>query len=267
MNLGLDGRRALVTGSSSGIGARIAEMLADEGVTVVVHGRSVPAMESVVQNIRARGGDAEPVAADLLDPDGPRRLAVAAERYLGGVDILVNCAATGLDRPWDGTTEEDWRRLHELNVVTPARLAQALVPGMRRRGWGRLIQIASGAATQPQAASVAYSTTKAGLVNLTTGLAQALDRSGITVNTVSPGVILTPRVEAYVRGLAAEQGWGDDWSDIEQRVLAGSIDNPTGRLGTPDDVAALVVFLASPLAGFINGTNHRVDGGAIAVVN
>ncbi|MEU4563477.1 SDR family NAD(P)-dependent oxidoreductase [Actinoplanes sp. NPDC023936] len=267
MNLGLEGKRALITGSSSGIGARVAGILAAEGVATVVHGRSAPAAEAVVRDIRAAGGDAEPIVAELLDDDGPERLAGAAQRHLGGVDILVNCAATGLDRPWDQTSAEDWRRLHELNVVAPARLAQALVPGMRRRGWGRLIQIASGAATAPQAGSVAYSATKAALVNLTTGLARALDRTGITVNTVSPGIVVTPRVEAYVRSLAEENGWGPDWSDIEREVLTRSIDNPTGRLGRPQDVAALVVFLASPHAGFINGANHRVDGGAIAVVN
>lgn len=267
MDLQLEGRRALVTGSSSGIGEAAARALAAEGTAVVVHGRSADEAKRVAWEIQAAGGQAEPVTVDLLGANGPEDLAAAALRLLGGIDILVHSAASGLEQPWDSTDPAEWRMLYDLNVLAAVRLAQRLVPGMRRRGWGRVIHIASGAATEPQPASLAYSVTKAAVVNLTVGLARALDRTGVTVNTVSPGIVVTPRVQRYAIDLAAAQGWGGDWDGIEQRILRETMDNPCGRLGRPFDVAALVTFLASPLAGFVNGANHRVDGAAIGVVN
>lgn len=267
MDLDLTDRRALVTGSSSGIGEAVAGRLAGEGAAVLVHGRNPEAVARVSRQIRAGGGHAEEVVVDLLAEDGPEVLAARSERLLGGVDIVVHSAACGLDQPWDKSGPSDWRMLYDLNVIAAARIAKVLTPGMTRRGWGRIIHIASGAATDPPAEAVAYSASKAAVVNLSVSLAKSLARTGVTVNTVSPGVVLTPRVEAHVRAIAEVEGWGDDWDEIERRVLERAVDNPTGRLGRADDVAAVVTFLASPLSGFVNGANYRVDGGSTTVVN
>jgi len=127
--------------------------------------------------------------------------------------------------------------------------------------------MASGEATQTFAFMLDYGATKAALVNLTVSLAKELARTGITVNTVSPGIIVTDGVERFYREVAANRGWGTEWAEIEQRVLREVLDNPVDRLGRVEEVSYLVTFLASPLAGFINGANLRVDGGSTGVIN
>ena len=137
---------------------------------------------------------------------------------------------------------------------------------MRSAGWGRIVQIGTGEAVNPFPTMPDYAATKAALLNLTVSLAKHLDRTGITVNTVSPGIIVTPGMQDFYRLEAARRGWGQDWPAIEAGVLAGILDNPTGRLGRPEEVADLVAFVTSPLAGYINGANLRIDGGSTAVV-
>jgi NAD(P)-dependent dehydrogenase (short-subunit alcohol dehydrogenase family) len=127
--------------------------------------------------------------------------------------------------------------------------------------------MASGEATQPFAFMPDYAATKAALVNLTVSLAKEVARSGITVNTVSPGIIVTDGVQRFYREVAASRGWGTDWPQIEQGVLREVLDNAVGRLGRVEEVSYLVAFIASPLAGFINGANLRVDGGSTGVIN
>lgn len=140
-------------------------------------------------------------------------------------------------------------------------MIQALLPQMRARGWGRVINIGSRAATTPLPNMVDYSAAKAAVVNLTTSLAQHLTATGITANTVSPGVIVTPSMQRMFEQRAVEQGRPLPWSELEPQVTQEYAPNPTGRLGTPHDIAHVVTFLASPLAGYINGINLRVDGG------
>jgi 3-oxoacyl-[acyl-carrier protein] reductase len=168
---------------------------------------------------------------------------------------------------WETADPRTWEELYRQNVAAAVGLAQALVPGMRERGWGRVIQIASGEATSPYATMPDYAASKAALVNLSVSLAKFLDRSGVTANTVSPGLVVTPGVERFFRGVAAERGWGESWDEIERHVLAEVLDNPTGRLGRPEEVAAVVALVASPLADYVNGSNWRIDGGSTACIN
>jgi 3-oxoacyl-[acyl-carrier protein] reductase len=265
MDLQLVGHRALVTGSSGGIGEQIVHRLAAEGVSVIVHGRRARAVQSVVAAICSRGGDAIGAVADLADPGDCARLAgdVGAA---GTVDILVNNAAAFVNRGWDEATPEDWIELYAVNVAAAVRLVQAFLPEMRKTTWGRIIQIGTGEAINPFSFMPDYAATKAALLNLTVSLAKHLDRTGITVNTVSPGIVVTPGVEEFYRREATKRGWSDDWRAIEQHVLAEILDNPVGRLGRPEEVADLVAYVASPLSGYVNGANLRIDGGSTVVM-
>ena len=132
---------------------------------------------------------------------------------------------------------------------------------------GRVIQLASGEATQPFAFMPDYAATKDALVNLTVSLAKVLAETGVTANTVSPGIVVTKGVERFYRQTAEERGWGLRWEEVERRVLAEILYNPTGRLGRAEDVANLVAYLASPLSGYVNGANYRVDGGSATSIN
>lgn len=143
------------------------------------------------------------------------------------------------------------------NVVSAVRLIRALVPAMREEGWGRVINVGSRAATTPLPNMLDYSAAKAAVVNMTTSLARHLTGSGVTANTVSPGVIVTAGMRRMFDVRAAERGWAGPWSELEPRVVVEYAPNPTGRLGTAADMAAVVAFLAS----YINGINLRVDGG------
>ena len=259
----LAGKRALVTGSSAGIGTAIAERLAADGACVLVHGRREAAARRVADEIRARGGAADCVVGDLTTDAGAAAVVNAAR----GVDILVNNSGVYANRSWSEATPEDWLALYDTNVVAMVRLIRPLVSAMRERKWGRLIQLSSGEAQVPFAFMPDYAATKAAIVNLSVSLAKELAGTGVTSNTVSPGIIVTEGVESFYRGMAKERGWGDDWRTIEARVLAEVWPCPAGRLGRVEDVAHMVAFLAHPSAGFCNGANYRVDGGATGCTN
>lgn len=265
MDLRLAGRRAVVTGSSGGIGAAIARMLAAEGAAVTVHGRREDAVRAVAGKINADGGNALGIAADLADPAQCARF-IADSQAGGAVDILVNNAGMFPNRAWDDTAPEDWLELYAVNVAAVVRCIQGFLPGMRAAGWGRIIQIGTGEAISPFPFMPDYAAAKAALLNLTVSLAKHLNRTGITVNTVSPRIVVTPGVEAFYRAEVPRRGWDQDWAAIEARVLAEILDNPVGRLGRPEEVADLVAFVASPLAGYINGANLRIDGGSTGVI-
>jgi 3-oxoacyl-[acyl-carrier protein] reductase len=265
MDLHLQGKRAVVTGSSGGIGEAIAHRLGVEGAAVVVNGRKVEAVQDVVDAIRSHGGQATGMVADLADAVQCDRF-IAATAAQGPIDVLVNNAGAFVNRGWDEATPEDWLALYAVNVAATVRCIQGFLPGMRAKGWGRIIQIGTGEAINPFPTMPDYAATKAALLNLTVSLSKHLARSGITVNTVSPGIVVTPGVEEFYRLEASRRGWGDDWPTIEAHILADVLDNPVGRLGRPEEVADLVAFVASPLAGYINGANLRIDGGSTGVV-
>ena len=268
MDLQLSGKRALVTGSSSGIGEAIAKSLAAEGVAVVVHGRREPQAQRVAAEIAAAGGKAVFAIGDLSSDAGADAVAKVVNDALGGADILVNNAGAYPHVPWLEATAADWIDVYNQNVGSMVRLINRLVPGMKQRGWGRVIALASVVATMPVPAGSAYSATKSANANLAVSLAKALAGTGITSNTVSPGMIVTPGVEDLLKGMAAQFGLqSDNLPVLEQYALEHMVPNPSARLGRPEDIAAAVTFLASPLAGYINGANLRVDGGTVPTVN
>jgi 3-oxoacyl-[acyl-carrier protein] reductase len=262
MDMGLTGKRALVTGSSSGLGRAIAEMLAAEGAAVVVHGRDPERTERVTAGIHAAGGDAVAAVGDLATDAGADVVAEVA----GSVDILVNNAGRYDGLPWPKVTADMWVQIYQVNVVSGVRMIERLVPGMRDRGWGRVIQIGGGLAIQPAADQPHYNATLAARHNLTVSLARELTATGVTANTVAPGAILTDAVRKMVAQVASEHGWGPDWEDIESAAASQWFPNDIGRFGRPDEIAAAVVFLASEHAGYISGADIRVDGGTIRSV-
>lgn len=267
MDLDLVGKRALVTGSSRGIGEAVAKALAGEGVRVAVHGRSEKSAARVAEEIIRGGGTAFVSTGDLGTDEGAGQVADQALAALGAVDILVNNAGAFPFRGWKDATPEDWSSLYNLNLVSMVRVIRRIMTQMKTLGWGRIIQISSGVATSPNALMPDYAATKAATVNLTVSLARELAGTGITVNTVSPGAIVTPGWMALAQALGASQGWGQDLAAIERRLLEGPLSNPAGRLGRAEDVAAVVAFLASPRADYINAANIRIDGGLTHAIN
>ncbi len=280
MDLELEGKRALVTGSNAGIGAGIARILAQEGATVVVHGRNAERSERVVRDIRDSGGTACVALGDLATEAGCASVADTVIYEIGGVDILVNNAggkasahlSDGTQRPanapWLETPWKDWLWTYEQNVGAAVRLIQRFAPDMKARGWGRIINVASAAGTQTEAGLADYQPAKAAMINMTTGLAKSFADTGITVNTVSPGTILTETLAETFTEWAAQLGKKtEDWSEIERFFTTEVIPQPVSHFGRPEDIGRMVALLASPLSSYMTGANYRVDGGQCRSVN
>ena len=268
MNLQLADKRALVTGSTSGIGAEIARMMALEGVKVVVHGRDRGRAGAVVADIEAKGGQAAPALGDLMTKDGVEAVIEATEQAFGGVDILVNNAggSNSTSAPgWFETPVEEWTESYRQNALPAVRLAQAFVPAMRQRGWGRVIQISSRNAISAYAQFGPYGAAKAALNNLTLSLSKALAGTGVTSNGIMPGLIYTPLVDPWFKALAKQLG-SDDPKVGRDFALKSVLQQTVGRIGQPKDIAAAVCFIASPLCDFMTGTTFRIDGGATPTV-
>jgi len=270
MNLGLSGKKALVTGGSSGIGAGIAKMLAEEGCIVVVHGRDRDRTQATVQAIRDAGGQALPVVADLMIDADAARLEHEIDAMPGTIDILVNNfgGADGTtSMPWDAVTPELWLDTHMRNSGVAVRLIRHLLPAMKAKRWGRIIQVASAAATQPMTYGPDYGAAKAALLNLTVSLAKEVAGAGITSNAISPGIILTPGVEEWLIKLGEQNGWhGLTPDEIHARAIGHLSAASVGRIGRPADIGHAVCMIASPAAGYMTGANIRVDGGQLATV-
>jgi 3-oxoacyl-[acyl-carrier protein] reductase len=238
----LEGKRALVTGASGGIGAAIARALAAQGATVVLSGTRVAALEALAGEI---GAAARVCPADLATPEAAETLVAAAEAASGPLDILVNNAGLTRDGLALRMKDADWQAVIEVDLTAPFRLARAALRGMLRRRAGRIIGISSivGATGNPGQAN--YAAAKAGLVGMTKALAQEVAGRGVTVNIVAPGFIETAMTDALPEG--------------QRAALAGRI--PLGRLGQPADIAAAVVYLASDEAGWVTGATLHVNGG------
>ncbi|HVB42182.1 MAG TPA: SDR family oxidoreductase [Streptosporangiaceae bacterium] len=243
----LDGRTAVVTGGSSGIGKAIASALAGAGARVVVVARTVAALDETVAEFRSAGSVADRVCADLGDRSDLRRTVGQARDILGAPDILVNAAGVNLRPPLPELSPQDWDRSLAVNLTAPFLLGQAFGPAMAERGWGRIINVASQQALRAFGNSGGYGASKGGLVSLTRSQAEAWSRSGVCCNAVAPGFVPS----------AMTQEIADD--PVRSAALAAR--TMTGRNGRPGDFEGIAVFLASDASAYLTGQLICVDGG------
>jgi NAD(P)-dependent dehydrogenase (short-subunit alcohol dehydrogenase family) len=265
MNLELEEKRVLVTGSTGGIGEGIAKTFAQEGAVVLVNGRREEEAKRIVAEISEAGGQALVAVGDLTIDEDVSRIVELANSELGGIDVLVNSAAS-VEHQYDmETPASGWLDTYNANVLSMVRLIQKLLPPMKERGWGRIINVSAVAGVKPPPGMEVYSTTKAAVNNLTVSLAQGMSEDGVTINTVSPGAaIFTPRMAE----MGLEQGMGTTVAEVEEAYnKMMESEAPLPRMGSVDEVANVVVFLASPRASYVNGANIRVDGGWVSSVN
>lgn len=262
MTAALEGRAALVTGSTDGLGLAIATALLDVGCRVMLHGlASAPDMTAPCEALRRSGTrDVRYVRADLSGAQGVAALVGAACEAFGCVDILVNNAVVRHFAPLAEFPADRWAAALAVNVTAPLQLIQALLPGMRASGWGRVINMASVYGQRGTAGRVDYVTTKAAVLGLTRAVAAETAGEPITCNAVCPGSVSTPGTEARVEALMREPGI--DRAEAVRRFLAGK--QPSGRFVQAASVAAMVVFLCGQAGADITGAVLPVEGGWLA---
>lgn len=257
MELGLRGKRAVVTGASKGIGLAIARALAAEGVSLVINARGAELLERVAHELAdAHSVSVEPFAADLAHADAVQGLATFASERLGGVDILVNNAGAIPAGTLATIDDELWRSAYDLKLWGYIRLSRALLPAMQTRRSGTVLNIIGNAGRQPSAGYIAGGPANAALMNFTKGLAAAVGPDGVRVNAINPGPIRTERMRAMAEQRA--QASGEPLATVEAAQARGI---PLGRVGTPEEVANVAVFLVSDAASYVHGAIIPVEGG------
>jgi NAD(P)-dependent dehydrogenase (short-subunit alcohol dehydrogenase family) len=263
MDLQLVGKRALVTGSTAGIGLATAMGLFREGASVVVNGRTAQRVEEAIKKVKEAGGNGEVtgITADLSTAEGVGNLV----RQLPDVDILVNNVGIFEPKPFVAIPDEDWLRFFEVNVMSGVRLTRHYLPGMRVRNWGRVVFVSSESGVQIPAEMIHYGMTKTAQLAIARGVAEAVAGTGITVNSVLPGPTESEGVGQFVADLAKQRG-------VERSVVESEFfqtARPTSllrRFATVEEVANLIVYVCSPLASATSGAALRVDGGVVRAI-
>ena len=254
MDLGLKGKRALVTASSKGLGRGCAMALAEAGVDLVLNARGAEALARTAAAIRAKHGvQVIEVAADVTTPDGRAAVLAAA----GGVDILVTNVGGPPPGVWSDWSRDDFIRALDANMLTPIALMQACLPRMIAMGWGRVVNITSQSVKAPIASLGLSTAARAGLTGFVAGTARQIAPHGVTINNLLPGSHDTDRSLALDAGLAKARG-----ISLEQAHAERAAGIPAGRYGTVEEFGAMCAFLCSQHAGFIVGQNILLDGGA-----
>jgi len=261
MDLQLKGLRALVTGSSAGIGYAIAELLYKEGATVYLNGRTQLRVDEALKHLHASAGTsgtAYGLVSDLATAEGANKLI----SELPDVDILINNVGIYEPKEFAQITDEDWLHTFEVNVMSGIRLSRHYIEGMRKRDWGRIVFISSESAVNIPSEMIHYGVTKTAQIAVARGLAETTVGTKITVNSVLPGPTASEGVEQFIKEMAKQSNTN---AESVEKELFEKI-RPTSllkRLATSEEVASMVAYVCSPLAAATNGAAHRVDGGVV----
>jgi len=269
MDLGLEGKVAVVTGASLGLGAAIARRLATEGCRLVVLARGKEKLEALRSSLTgSHASEAIAICCDVRSRADTDAAIAEIFRQHQRVDILVNNAgnlSTKTFEEFEDLTDDDFVNTFVLNTVSAARFCRAVLPGMKAAGWGRIINMSSESAVQPDPIGADYSAAKAALTALTKSLSKRYGGDGIVCNTVAPALVMTENVRAVIEGIASANAMS--FEEAKKAFVSGFRPNiVVGRPGMPEEVAATVAFLASEHAAFITGSNVRVDGGSVAAM-
>jgi 3-oxoacyl-[acyl-carrier protein] reductase len=264
VDLGLRDRACIITGGSRGIGRATAVRLAEAGAGILLVGRDEAALAEAAGRCANAGGQAKTLALDVVTPDAGERLLGECRKSFGRVDVLVNNAGTSAVRPLDDLTDQEWQDQWELHVMAPMRAMRAVAPAMAEGGWGRIVNVSSSSGKRPSGTNMAYSVTKAAVLSLSRAFADLYAGRGVLVNAVTPGPVgddlwLAPG------GLADQTASARDISreEVLEQVASRT---PIGRLGTEDEIAAVVTFLCSEASSNVTGAAWSVDGGTVPVI-
>jgi 3-oxoacyl-[acyl-carrier protein] reductase len=257
MELGLRERACVVTGASGGIGRATCEALAREGASLLLVGRRAEALQEVADG-------AAVLALDVTEPDAGERVASACLERFGRIDVLVNNAGTSSVTPFEQLSDGDWQAQWDLHVMGPMRLMRACAPAMIKHGWGRIVNVCSSSGKRPSRTNMAYSVTKAAQLSLSRAFADELGGRGVLVNAVAPGPVAD---ELWLApGGMADQAAELQGKTREEVLEATAARVPLGRMGRPEEIAAVIAFLCSEQASNVTGAAWSVDGGTVPVI-
>ncbi|MDB5272860.1 MAG: 3-oxoacyl-(acyl-carrier-protein) reductase [Chitinophagaceae bacterium] len=266
MNLYLENKVAVITGGDSGIGMNTAALLASEGAIVILSDMKQDPLEKTAEALRNKTGKKDTIhtiVCDINDNDSVLNLALQVKEKHGGAHILINCAGVrGTAGDFLTLTDEDWMKTINTDLLGAVRICRAFIPQLQQRSWGRVILIASENAYQPYEEESPYNACKAGIINLSKCLSRAYSKEGLLFNCVSPAYIETPMTDAMMDELAKQKNTSKEEA-IQWFLKTERPHIAVKRRGKPEEVAAVIAFLVSEQASYVNGSNYRVDGGAV----
>lgn len=266
MDLNISGRKALITGGDSGIGLAAADLLLEEGVNVVIASLNKDKVDKAVEDLSGENRKVFGFSCNVADLDSLAKLDENVQNTVGDIDILVNCAGiTGAQGLFHEIDDDGWIETIQTNLVGAARVTKTFLSALRKGGWGRLIFISSEDAVQPYPEEIPYCTAKAGVLALAKGLSKTYAKEGLLVNSVSPAFIATPMTDKMMEKRAEKRDTNIDEA-IESFLKEERPHIELKRRGKAEEVAAVIGFLCSDRASFVNGANYRVDGGSVASI-